>query len=182
VGGVEGQGLLQAQAVFGYTRLMVAAFGLGAGWAALDRAKLIALINLGLSPFVFWWSRMPEEPLFTTALGILSVSAVLFLSNVNLVLRRLGAMLPDETLRHETRQFTVLNRGLLTLLLLLAGLRLCLAQLANRPSLLSWILIWLDKAGLWLVTLLVLFPLALTMALLWKTKEVILDSVFNRTP
>lgn len=38
VGGVEGQGLLQAQAVFGYTRLMVAAFGVGAGWAALDRA------------------------------------------------------------------------------------------------------------------------------------------------
>jgi len=38
VGGVEGQGLLQAQEVFGYTRLMVAAFGLGAGWAALNRA------------------------------------------------------------------------------------------------------------------------------------------------
>jgi alkylation response protein AidB-like acyl-CoA dehydrogenase len=38
VGCVEGQGLNQAQAVFGYTRLMVAAFGLGAGWAALDRA------------------------------------------------------------------------------------------------------------------------------------------------
>ncbi|MBZ5646940.1 MAG: acyl-CoA dehydrogenase family protein [Acidobacteriia bacterium] len=38
VGGVEGLGLIQAQAVFGYTRLMVAAFGLGAGWAALDRA------------------------------------------------------------------------------------------------------------------------------------------------
>ena len=38
LGGVEGQGLIQAQLVFGYTRLMVAAFGLGAGWAALDRA------------------------------------------------------------------------------------------------------------------------------------------------
>ena len=36
VGGVEGKGLAQAQAVFGYTRLMVAAFGLGAGWAALS--------------------------------------------------------------------------------------------------------------------------------------------------
>jgi acyl-CoA dehydrogenase len=35
MGGVEGQGMAQAQAVFGYTRLMVAAFGLGAGWAAL---------------------------------------------------------------------------------------------------------------------------------------------------
>ncbi|GMV05080.1 MAG: hypothetical protein AMXMBFR53_13600 [Gemmatimonadota bacterium] len=38
VGLVEGQGLVQAQLVFGYTRLMVAAFGLGAGWEALDRA------------------------------------------------------------------------------------------------------------------------------------------------
>jgi alkylation response protein AidB-like acyl-CoA dehydrogenase len=38
LGGVEGQGLAQAQAVFGYTRLMVAAFGLGGGWAALKRA------------------------------------------------------------------------------------------------------------------------------------------------
>src|ERR1700751_3384431 len=38
IGGVEGQGLIQAQGLFGYTRLMVAAFGLGAGWAALDRA------------------------------------------------------------------------------------------------------------------------------------------------
>ncbi len=38
VGGIEGQGLAQAQAVFGYTRLMVGAFGLGAGWEALRRA------------------------------------------------------------------------------------------------------------------------------------------------
>ena len=37
VGGIEGRGLLQAQLVFGYTRLMVAAFGLGAGWSALDK-------------------------------------------------------------------------------------------------------------------------------------------------
>lgn len=38
IGLEEGKGLLQAQAVFGYTRLMVAAFGLGAGWEALEHA------------------------------------------------------------------------------------------------------------------------------------------------
>jgi alkylation response protein AidB-like acyl-CoA dehydrogenase len=38
VGGVEGQGLKQANQVFGYTRLMVATFGLGGGMAALERA------------------------------------------------------------------------------------------------------------------------------------------------
>jgi alkylation response protein AidB-like acyl-CoA dehydrogenase len=37
VGGVEGQGLKQANEVFGYTRLMVAAFGLGGGMASLER-------------------------------------------------------------------------------------------------------------------------------------------------
>jgi alkylation response protein AidB-like acyl-CoA dehydrogenase len=38
VGCAEGNGLAEAQAVFGYTRLMVGAFGLGAGWEALRRA------------------------------------------------------------------------------------------------------------------------------------------------
>jgi alkylation response protein AidB-like acyl-CoA dehydrogenase len=37
VGGIEGQGLKQANQVFGYTRLMVAAFGLGGGMAALEK-------------------------------------------------------------------------------------------------------------------------------------------------
>jgi alkylation response protein AidB-like acyl-CoA dehydrogenase len=39
VGGEEGQGLVHAQRVFGYTRLMVAAFGLGAGSQALRIAR-----------------------------------------------------------------------------------------------------------------------------------------------
>ncbi len=38
VGGVEGKGLIHAQSVFGFTRLMVAAFGLGGGVAAIQRA------------------------------------------------------------------------------------------------------------------------------------------------
>jgi alkylation response protein AidB-like acyl-CoA dehydrogenase len=38
VGEREGEGLKQANEVFGFTRLMVAAFGLGAGQAALERA------------------------------------------------------------------------------------------------------------------------------------------------
>ena len=38
VSDVEGLGLVQAQHVFGYTRVMVAAFGLGCGGAAMERA------------------------------------------------------------------------------------------------------------------------------------------------
>ncbi len=42
IGGIPGEGLKQANAVFGYTRLMVAAFGLGAGMEALERAVAYA--------------------------------------------------------------------------------------------------------------------------------------------
>jgi alkylation response protein AidB-like acyl-CoA dehydrogenase len=46
VGATEGQGLLVAQSVFGYSRLMVAALGLGAGWAALERAIAYAATRI----------------------------------------------------------------------------------------------------------------------------------------
>lgn len=42
VGGVEGEGMKQASAVFGHTRLMVGAFGLGAGRGALERSLAYA--------------------------------------------------------------------------------------------------------------------------------------------
>jgi len=42
IGGVEGQGLRQANEVFGYTRLMVAAFGLGGGAAAMEKTLAYA--------------------------------------------------------------------------------------------------------------------------------------------
>jgi alkylation response protein AidB-like acyl-CoA dehydrogenase len=38
LGGLEGQGLRQSNEVFGYTRLMVATFGLGGGMAALEKS------------------------------------------------------------------------------------------------------------------------------------------------
>jgi alkylation response protein AidB-like acyl-CoA dehydrogenase len=38
IGGVEGQGLTQATQVFGYTRVMVAAFGLACGCSAIEKA------------------------------------------------------------------------------------------------------------------------------------------------
>ena len=36
-----------------------------------------------------------------------------------------------------------------------------------------------EHGGLWIVLFLVLLPIAMTMALVWKTKEVIMSSVFG---
>lgn len=146
---------------------------------ALDRARFFALTNLGLSPFLYWWNRLPHLAFFGIAVCILALSAVLFLFNLNGVLQRLGAMLPDETLRLETRQYTALNRNLLLVLLLLTALYVGLAEMQELPGPLLEILLWLNRSGWWALLFLVLLPLAMTMALIWKTKEIILDSVFG---
>lgn len=148
--------------------------------AALDRARLLALINCGLSPYLYWWSRLPRNDFFTIMVLLAMCCGLVFLISLNLVLRRLTAMLPDETLRAETRSFTHLNRALLLAMLLLVvaygGLRWW-PDLLRHLGLLVY---WIQALGFWLIIFLVLLPLAMTMALLWKTKEMILESVFNR--
>lgn len=146
---------------------------------ALDRARLLALINFGLSPFLFWWNRIPENSFFSIVVSLLSVTALVFLFNLNLVIARLGEMLPDETLRQETRQFTAINRVLLVVLAILVAAYLFLLQAAQLPPALLILLANLQRFSQSLLLLLALLPLSLTMALLWKTKEVIMDSVFH---
>jgi hypothetical protein len=147
--------------------------------SALDQARLFALINFGLSPFLHWWYRLPDKRFFTVMMGALAVSALFFLLSLNRVMLRLGAMLPDETLRLETRQYTALNRNLLLALVLLVMLYIGLARMPERPFQLEIAFAWLHRSALWVLVFLILLPLAMTMALIWKTKEVILDSVFG---
>lgn len=146
---------------------------------SLDRAKLLAVVNVGLSPFVFWFAQLPEVPLYFLAVGLLGLSGVLFLFNLNFVLQRLAAMLPDETLRTETRFFTSFNLYLLVAVLAFAGLYLALVQAHTLPTVLVDILRALMNQRQWLVVFLILLPLAMTMTLIWKIKEVVLTSVFE---
>ena len=149
---------------------------------ALDRALILSLINFGLSPFLFWWNKVPGHFFFTLMVMGMTLTGVLFLISLNVVLQRLGAMLPDEGLRLEIRQFTTLNLNLLWATLVLAALYFGLGQLKTRPLYLEAVLVVLDRGSFWFLVLLVLLPLAMTMALTWKTKEVILDNVFGIKP
>ena len=146
---------------------------------ALDRAKLLGLVNFGLCPFLYWHNKIPQEPFFNAAVFMLVLSAILFLFNLNVVLKQLGAMLPDETLRQETRQFTALNRWLLVALLLCATAYAALVLDPRLPTSLGALFLWINRFSFWALVFFALLPLAMTMALIWKTKEVILDGVFG---
>ena len=153
--------------------------------AALDRAKILAVINIGLAPFLYWWNRAPTQPFFMAVVILHAASGLLFLSELNVVLVRLTAMLPEETLRQETKQFAMLNRILILCTFLFASIYLALNQLSQPPQFLGDILNYhqsrmiLSRLLFALAIFLLLSPLAITMALIWKAKEVILDSVFG---
>ena len=150
---------------------------------ALDRARLLALVNLGLSPFLYWWNRLPGNPFYGAIVELMFVTSVLFLFTLNLTLRRLTAMLPDETLRLETRLFTTINGYLLMITLVFTSAYFLVARMEGFEHLALRALAVLDRAGIWVLVFAILIPMllpvAMTMALVWKIKEVILASVFG---
>jgi hypothetical protein len=146
---------------------------------ALDRARVLSLINFGLSPFLYWWNHAPGQTYFLAGVIGLALSGLFFLASVNLVLQRLAAMLPDESLRLETRQFTTLNLNLLCATLIAGVMYWVLGRFHSVPFWLGIVAVIMERGSFWFLVVLVLLPLAMTMALLWKTKEVILESIFN---
>jgi hypothetical protein len=147
---------------------------------ALERAKILALVNIGLSPFIYWWNKLPDVTFYSLAVTMLMLFGIVFLYNLNQVLQRLAAMLPDETLRTETHVFGNLNISLLSANLVLVVFFLVLQQLQSLPDFLLRIVQVLEFGKQWLLVFLILLPTAMTMTLIWKIKEVIFASVFSQ--
>ncbi|HUS35707.1 MAG TPA: hypothetical protein VM680_10180 [Verrucomicrobiae bacterium] len=146
---------------------------------ALDRAKLVGVVNIGLAPFIYWWNQIPSVTFYSLAVGTLMLSGLIFLFNLNHLLQRLAAMLPDETLRMETRLFGAMNLNLLCGILALVALYAILQQINTLPNWVIDFLKLLDISRNWLLIFMILLPIAMTMTLIWKTKEVIFASVFT---
>jgi hypothetical protein len=146
---------------------------------SVERTMLFALINVGLSPFVYFWNRLPHEGFFIQMVGLLVVTCTLFLFGLNRLLQRLVAMLPDETLREDTRLFTSLNLNVITALLVLLVVYFVLSQFHTLPDYVAQWLGLLYRTRGWLLIFLILLPVAMTMTLIWKIKDVVLASVFR---
>jgi hypothetical protein len=88
-------------------------------------------------------------------------------------------MLPDETLRLETRLFTNINRGLLLWIFALVLGYLTFRWFNPHDQIVLPVPPLLLTAATWVALFLGLLPVAMTMAITWKIKEVILASVFG---
>ena len=146
---------------------------------ALERVRLFALINVALAPFLHWQQSVPQNEYFSQVIWLLALSGLLFLITLNHVLRRLASMLPDETVRQETRTFASMNINLLCAALTCFAVVMGLEIVRDPPEVLIRLLLMIEFMRPWLFLMLVLIPLAMTMSLLWKTKESIFASVFT---
>jgi hypothetical protein len=146
---------------------------------ALDRAKVMGVVNIGLSPFVYWWNQIPAVTFYNLAVGALMLSGLLFVFNLNRVLQRLAAMLPDETVRMETRLFGAMNLNLLCGIVVVSSAYAILQEIDTLPNFLIQLLRAAQYSRHYLLIFMILLPIAMTMTLIWKIKEVIFTSVFT---
>lgn len=146
---------------------------------ALNRAEILAVINTGLAPFLFWWHRFPSLFFYGVCVAVFVFSMLLFLMQLNQVLRRLAAMLPDEHLRVETKMFTAFNIGLFLAAFIALAAHLGLRHAPPDTADMDRMFDGGNPRGLWLALFLGLMPLAMTLAILWKIKEVIFLSIFT---
>jgi hypothetical protein len=147
---------------------------------AVSRAEMLAVVNAGLAPFLYWWHRFPGLRFYAGLwVAVLGLAFLLLLVQINTVLRRLCAMLPDEHLRQEAGMFTTLNIALFLAGFAGLAVSLVLAHAHLLPRALARIAAGEDPRGLWLILFLNLLPLALTLAILWRIKEVIYLSLFE---
>lgn len=148
---------------------------------SLFRCQMLALLVVGLSPFLFLWSRMPSMDFFARAVALLLAVALVFLVALLDTLERLAAMMPDDTVRGDASLFRGLTAYVVTVL---AGVSLTLYWRISPGHLSEFLEIPRQPLGLGrqaILLLLILVPVAMAMAVTWKLKEVVLAAMVGRT-
>ncbi|MGA0407076.1 MAG: hypothetical protein ACO3PR_03215 [Limisphaerales bacterium] len=144
---------------------------------ALERTLLLGIIHVGLTPFLFFWQDYPREPFFAMSVRLLFFCGMLYLYQLNHLIRRLACMIPDETLRQDTELFAGLNRRILSLLMTLVLVYWLVGYLASLPGSLFLLIRMIDHLLPIVVIMLVVMPVAMTMTMVWKLKESVLNMI-----
>lgn len=144
---------------------------------SLFRARLLALVMVGLSPFLQWWKIIPAREHYQLAVFAFVLAGLVFLGHLSLVLVRLTELIADRALEDEARLFLGVNLPMVVAVFLGSCAVMTVSYSSWRPSLVVVLAPWFYRLG-FSVLLMVLLPLALNMTLVWKVKQAILDQVF----
>lgn len=145
----------------------------------VDWVNLLALVNLGLSPFLYFWNQHPTEPYFSQVVGLLLLSGLLFVYFLNRLLLHLGNRLHEEPLRSEANLFSSFNTYCLIALTIAIAVYLLTAKAPLAMTDFRMIAHPLLRMAHVVVLFFILLPLALTMTLTWRVKEALFDNLIR---
>ncbi len=160
--------------LFGVSRLVSFQPGERVWQQAVLSSQTLSLMLLGLSPFLFLWSRLPGEEFFARAVVVLLVTAMGFMASLTRTLVRLSAMLPDATALADARLFHGLSTYVIAVV---GGVAVVLYWRLSPLPLSDFLSLPRQPVGFGrqaLLLLLILVPVAVAMAVTWKLKEVVL--------
>ena len=166
--------------------------------SAVRLTEVLALLMVGLVPFLHWIQALPELSASGYSAGqkhiiystiIFCTASIMFVLNLNHLLTRLGAILPDPVLRADIKLFVMMN--FILFFPMLAAMWCC--RLSNElysvlyykaPGLAEsfgnavGLQELLQGVVLWIAILII----ATTMTMIWKAKEAVLNGVFSLQP
>ena len=152
-------------------------------WRApgLELTQILALVQVGLSPFIFFWNRQPDQPFFGHCLLALAVTGLLFLLAFNRVIRGLDVLFPEGLARAEIRLFSRMN-GISILVLLAGAVSFVLVrELSVTHAWMAYVGGRLLPVGFFSLLVFTLLPITMTMTMTWKIKEELLHQALNAT-
>lgn len=156
--------------------------GVGPLWRRWGRIGLVsAALNLYFSPFLYWWQSFPDEARYTLNVFALILSAIVLLVSLNLMCVELGRFSGDRSLQGESKLFLILNAVILGVPAI-SAFAWAAIQSWQRGSGESLGLEFIDLFRLpsyWRMLLFVLLflPISLTLANVWRVKEMLLDEL-----
>lgn len=140
---------------------------------SVERSEIFGLVGIGLSPFVYWWSRFPNVEYFTAGMVLMGLNGLACLYQVNHNLRSISDRIPDGELREEVRFFSYLNTCLLWLGLAFVAAYSALVAWKALPNSMIGLIFTLNLVRQWLLLFFLLWPLSITMSMIWKSKRIL---------
>ena len=166
--------------------------------SAVRLTEVLALLMAGLVPFLHWIQALPELSASGYSAGqkhiiystiIFCTASIMFVLNLNHLLTRLGAILPDPVLRADIKLFVMMN--FILFFPMLAAMWCC--RLSNElysvlyykaPGLAESFgnAVGLQELLQGMVLWIAILIIATTMTMIWKAKEAVLNGVFSLQP
>lgn len=145
-------------------------------WKSLvEHLLTISLAQVLLSPFLFFLFRVPESPFFIVSIYVLGIFIIIYFRLLLSILERMTVIIGSQSFKQDFQWMKGFIEGALVVIFINWNVLFFRSHIADLSEMPAWFLI-MDPH--WLTSFLMissLFPITVTMTLVWKVKEFLFE-------